>query len=141
MIKGCHIYCCHGKVALPKTYNYYQLCLTVFDLRKTISQKCEAVPRRAVFQAHRRLYHSTLGSRVITKKRRRRCEHGFPAKGRGMEPAPESVCLCAWVCMRVCVCWCVFVCARERERVCECVCSREREIERDRERESESERE
>ena len=39
-------------------------------LRTTTLQKCEAVPRRArIFQAHRLLYHSTLGLRVITKKK------------------------------------------------------------------------
>jgi len=34
------------------------------------SQKCEAVPKGLVFKAHRLLYHSTLGLRVIKKKRR-----------------------------------------------------------------------
>ena len=42
----------------------------------TTSQKCEAVPRRARFKARRFLYHSTLGSRVIKKKKIRRVPAG-----------------------------------------------------------------
>ena len=40
-------------------------CLT------TSSQKCEAVPRKGglAFEAHRLLYHSTQGLRVIKKQR------------------------------------------------------------------------
>jgi len=41
----------------------------VLNLRTTALQKCEAVPRRLVFKAHRLLYHSTLGLRVIKKKK------------------------------------------------------------------------
>ena len=37
--------------------------------RKNTSQKCEAVPRRAR-EAHRLVYHSTLGLRVIKKRKR-----------------------------------------------------------------------
>ena len=33
-------------------------------------QKCAAVPRRLVFKAYRRVYHSALGLRVIEKKKR-----------------------------------------------------------------------
>ena len=36
----------------------------------TTSQKCEEVQRRAHIQAHRLVYHSTLGWRVIKKKKR-----------------------------------------------------------------------
>ena len=55
---------------------------TVLNLGPTSSQKCEAVPRRAriferpcrgglVFKAHRLLHHSTLGLRVIKKKKKK----------------------------------------------------------------------
>jgi len=43
---------------------------TVLNLRTTTLQKCEAVPRRARIKAHRLVYHSTLGLRVIKKKRK-----------------------------------------------------------------------
>jgi len=38
------------------------------NLRTTASQKCGVIPRRAIFKAHRLVYHSTLGLRVIKKK-------------------------------------------------------------------------
>jgi len=42
---------------------------TLLNLRTSTSQKCESVPRRARFKAHRLVYHSTLGFRVIKKKK------------------------------------------------------------------------
>jgi len=52
------------------------VCGLVLDLRTTVSQKCGAVPKRArmyggrlVSKDHRRVYHSTLGSRVMEKRR------------------------------------------------------------------------
>ena len=38
----------------------------VLNFRTTSSQKCEAVPMRARFKAHR-LHHSTLGSKAMKK--------------------------------------------------------------------------
>ena len=43
---------------------------TLLDLRTNTSQNCEAVPRRAVFKAHRLLHPSILGARVIMKKKK-----------------------------------------------------------------------
>jgi len=40
----------------------------VLNLRTRTSQKCAAVRSGLVFNAHRRLYHPTLGLRVIKKK-------------------------------------------------------------------------
>jgi len=55
------IYCCRGRVALSKAYNYFQLGVitngelegavdvqvVVLNLRTTTSKKCEEVPMRA----------------------------------------------------------------------------------------------
>ena len=46
-------------------------------IRATASKKCEAVPRRVAFEARRPLYHSTLGLRVIKKKKKRPLEVDF----------------------------------------------------------------
>jgi len=43
---------------------------TVLNFRTTALHKCAAVPRGLVFKAHRRLYHSTPGFRVIKKKKK-----------------------------------------------------------------------
>ena len=42
---------------------------TVLVLRTTAKQKCGAVPKRARIEALRLVHHSTLGSRVIKKKK------------------------------------------------------------------------
>ena len=57
-----------SRVSLPPPANTY--LSRNLRLPTTTSQKCEAVPRRAR-KAHRLLYHSTLDSRVIKKKKRR----------------------------------------------------------------------
>ena len=41
------------------------------DLGTIASQKCEAVRRGLISKAHRLLNHSTLGSRVIKKKKKK----------------------------------------------------------------------
>ena len=45
---------------------------TVLNLRTTTSQKYEAVPSGLVFKAHRLVYHSTLGSRVLMQKKKKK---------------------------------------------------------------------
>ena len=47
----------------------------VLNLRTTTSQKCEAFGGGLVFEAHRLVQHSTLGSRVM-KKKKRHLHHG-----------------------------------------------------------------
>ena len=42
----------------------------VYSGKTTTLHQCAAVPWRLVFKAHRLLYHSTLGLRVIKKRRR-----------------------------------------------------------------------
>jgi len=44
---------------------------TVLTLRTTTSQKCERFRGGLVFKAHIRSYHSTLGLRVIKKKKKK----------------------------------------------------------------------
>ena len=65
----CNLFCVTPKLWGP-----------VLNLRTTASQKCEAVPRRLAFEAHRPLYHSILGMRVIKKKKRSR-DLGSPPSG------------------------------------------------------------
>ena len=70
-----------------------------------------------VFKAHRLVYHSALGSRVIKKKMKKVA--GFR---RGRSSVFVCVCLCVCVCVCVFVCVCVCVCVRVCVYVCACVC-------------------
>ena len=124
------------------------------------SRPTDSRSRYRVFKAHRWLYHSTPGSRVIKKKKMRAISdphtvcrsgcatHTWEARGcsRTVRPRPtregerESAGESVGEKQRegVCVSECVCVCVCEREIVCVCVCVcvcvRERESERERER-------
>jgi len=69
-----------------------------------------------VVKAHRLLYRSTLGLRVIKKKRKGHAPcHGSEPERAWM--AVQCVCVCVYMCVCVCLYMCVCVC------VCVCVCT------------------
>jgi hypothetical protein len=52
----------------------------IFDSRITTSQNCERFREGLVFKVHRLVYHSTLGPRVIKKKKSSDAKDGKGSK-------------------------------------------------------------
>ena len=52
----------------------------IFNFRTTTSQNVERFPGGLVFEAHRLLYHSTLGLRVIKQKKKTDCASRKPSR-------------------------------------------------------------
>ena len=73
----------------------------ILNVRTTTSQKCAAVPRRACYSRLKdSAYHSTLGLRIIKKKKTVHILDSINgAIGHtGAESVSESECLCVCVC-------------------------------------------
>ena len=67
------------------------------DLRPLLSRNVERFRGGLVFEAHRLLYHSTLGSRVI-KEKKKNPDPDIRNLGSERKPRPERLSLCAGFC-------------------------------------------
>jgi len=73
------IFCCHGRVALSKAY-MRESAFSVVTLGRELLEKGSRFRGGLVFKAHRLVYHSTLGLRVIKKKEEEDAREGVEAR-------------------------------------------------------------